>query len=353
MYQRLKSSSSNLIFSPISIFLSLSMTSLGARGSTKFQINRSLRQGNMKRFVHQASRILLSKMPESTGNITHQQANAIFVRRPIPIQNSFKTRVARYYETEIYNLSTWYPEREINHWVERRTDGLLSDFLSPGSLGDSFMMWIINAVFFRGTWAKIFDFRQTRQKSFTRESGMTTRVEMMEMIESFPSYRMENMQTSVLEIPYVGGQYSFFIFLPDTHNGLQRLESEMTHRLLESVMTNMEPPKRFSIQIPKLYLDNSLDLEGTLKEMGITKLFDANDANIAGISANNDLFVDSVIHKSVLEVNEFGTTAMTVNRVSVSVKTTVPQFIANRPFMFIVRNKKYKINMYMGRFAYP
>ncbi|KAK6196401.1 hypothetical protein SNE40_001634 [Patella caerulea] len=353
MYNRLRPQNPNLIFSPVSIFIALSMTSLGARGPSKFQINRTLRQFAMRRFSHQASRILLSKLPNSNDNITFQYANGIFLRPETTVLPSFKGRIRRFYNTEVFNLSSWYPERDINNWVERKTNGLLSDFLSPGSIGDSFMMWIINAVFFRGTWEKLFDLRKTSRRPFTGTGGNAAYVEMMEMVDSFPSNRIEALQTSVLELPYVGGRYSLFIFLPDRSNGLENLETNMTYRTLETIMKNMEDPKVFSIGIPKIYLDNSLDLETSLKQMGITRIFDVREADLSGIEGDNTLFVDSIIHKSVLEVNEFGTIATTVTQVAIATKSLSQQFIANRPFMFIVRDKKYDINLFMGRFSYP
>uniref|UniRef100_A0A671S5Q8 Serpin B6 n=1 Tax=Sinocyclocheilus anshuiensis TaxID=1608454 RepID=A0A671S5Q8_9TELE len=189
----------------------------------------------------------------------------------------------------------------------------------------------------------------------------TKPVKMMRQKSKFPLAFIPEMNSQVLELPYVGNNLSMLIILPneiqDETTGLQKLEKALTY---EKLMEWTKPSKMFQeqvqISLPKFKMAETYGMVQFLISMGMEDAFDLQKVNLSGMSPNNDLVVSKVIHKAFVEVNEEGTEAAAATGIVIET-TSMPldpkTFIADHPFLFFIRHNPSNSILFYGRFCSP
>ncbi|KAK7489312.1 hypothetical protein BaRGS_00019420 [Batillaria attramentaria] len=341
LFRRLASSSDdNLIFSPLSVYTALSMTLLGTHGDTKRQLKTvlSFRRGQG---VHRALHAIFASFPTSPdANVTLRVANAAYYdAAQVTLADRFLRDVRRSYGASPRPFQRPDPETAINEWVSCATGGMIPDFLDAGAITPDTVLMLLNAVYFQGTWEEIFDERATREANFTTFGGATVRVPMMNLDSQFSVKDVAELEARVLELPYREGRFSLFVILPNAVDGLRDVEGRLTSQVLEEALSNMPQRYRYDVSIPKFKMSTKKTLNDILKSLGLTLLFDRQNADLSRMVSDStsgmNLYVDKVQHEAVIEVNERGTKAAAVTSVGVSVVSLPPQFRANHPFLVV------------------
>ncbi|XP_076435359.1 ovalbumin-like isoform X2 [Babylonia areolata] len=356
LYRELASrADSNVIFSPFSVFTALSMTLLGTNGTTKAELRTVLAQ-RPRQGIHRALRAVIHSFPRPspTTNVTLRMANALYYDdQRASLTSSFLRHMRRLYGAYPERFRRPEPETPINDWVYRQTGGKIRDFLSPGDITPDMMLLLLNAIYFQGTWKEIFDERSTRDQDFTTGSGRVVRVPMMSRDGAYSVKALEpGLRTMVLELPFgTDDRFSLFVLLPDDVNGLPNLESRLDSQVLEDAMSSMPQASRFQIQIPRFTLRMKTSVKETLRAMGLSRLF-SDSADLSRMSPDR-LKVADVMHEAVLEVDEKGATAAAVTSVGIVALSLPPQFRVDHPFLVVLRDKKARLNLFMGRVNDP
>jgi serpin B len=157
----------------------------------------------------------------------------------------------------------------------------------------------------------------------------------------------------VLELPYVGDKLSMVILLPREMKGLPKLERSLTVENLAKWMSGLRKQK-VHVSIPRFKLTSQFRLDQVLKAMGMTDAFVMGAADFSGMSRRKNLFIGAVVHKAFVDVNEEGTEAAAATAVVVMPGLGgPPAFVANHPFIFLIRDARSNSILFLGRVMDP
>ncbi|XP_057896854.1 serpin B6-like [Melospiza georgiana] len=360
-----KKSGQNVFFSPFSISSALSMVLLGSRGSTEAQIRKVLCLKNAQD-AHNGYQSLLSEINDLNTKYILRTANRLYGEKTLEFLPSFIESSQKSYHAGLEQmdfLHAWEDSRkQINVWVEERTEGKIQNLLAEGTLNSLTRLVLVNAIYFKGNWEEQFNKQSTREWPFHINKKETKPVQMMFKEATFNMTYVGDLQTKILELPYVGKELSMIILLPDAiqdgSTGLERLERELTHeKLMGWISPEMMSSTEVKVYLPRFKLEEGYDLKPILKSMGMPDAFESGKADFSGISPGNELVLSEVVHKSFVEVNEEGTeaaaaTAMLMCACSGAIMST-PKFIADHPFLFFIRHNKTCSILFCGRFCCP
>ena len=250
---------------------------------------------------------------------------------------------------------------KINAWASEKTRGKISELISPGVLTRSHLLVLANAIAFKGFWQNQFDRNATHPDTFTLADGTQVEVPMMSRKEGFrlhtefdpKNYSQPRFQ--VAELLYRGDELSMVIILPGKPDGLPELESKLTLKTLAEWLNSAHEAHGARISLPKFRIEtSSMMFKGPLQKLGMSDAFDAVKADFGGMfSRPTPLFLDFVVQKAVVEVNEEGSEAAAVTAVSGAKSEAAMNFRADRPFLFLIRDRAHGTILFMGRYEKP
>ena len=290
-------------------------------------------------------------------------ANAVWAQEGHPFRNAYLDVVKVSYGGEV-KLADFAddPDRsrsEINHWVEGRTEGRIEDLIPPDLIDGLTRMVLVNAVYFKAGWLYPFDESLTATAPFHLLDGGTTDTEMMRTTEYFGYAAGDGYQ--VVELPYVGGELSMTLLLPDQGRFLEieeRLDGGFVGQALAQVSESY-----LALDMPRFEFDAAFRLGETLKALGMSAAFDASAADFSGMdglscAAGDDgcLYIGDVVHKAFVSVDEAGTEAAAATAVMMQTESAKPSPAAvrvDRPFVFLIRDYATGTLLFVGRVTEP
>ncbi len=211
-------------------------------------------------------------------------------------------------------------------------------------------MYLINAIFYKGSWTYQFDPTKTADATFTTSTGNTVSCKLMNQENTYAYYATDQVQ--VIDLPYGDCSFSMTIILPKIGSSIDQYTASLTQQQWNILIGNLDST-RVILSMPKFTMefDKSLNSELTALGMGIAFSSAANFSNLA----NGPLFVSEVHHKTYLEVDEEGTTAAAVTSISVgtSVRTETPMMTINHPFILAIREHSSGTILFIGKIVNP
>jgi serpin B len=240
--------------------------------------------------------------------------------------------------------------RAINEWAKTKTRGRIAVLTDPANIDRLTRLVLATAVFFEGTWALPFPKAETRPAPFRPSlSSGTIQVPTMHLEEEFNYARLEGFQ--VVELPYLGGEMSMAIFLPDAPDGWTDLENRLSSPALSRWFGDLRK-ERIKVALPKFQSGSSFRLDDALGRAGLRDAFDPGLADFGGMTSQKPLNLGSVAHAAKVEVDEAGTRAAGVSWATV-VLGLIPKFQADHPFLFVIRDVPTGAILFMGRVLKP
>ncbi|GBP43708.1 hypothetical protein EVAR_29689_1 [Eumeta japonica] len=285
-------------------------------------------------------------------------ANKIYIPQAYQLNKQFATDVKTVFDSEVKNIDfTQNTEaaREINQWVEDKTNNRIKNLVEPDSLGADTGAVLVNALYFKGSWKSKFDKALTTNRDFHVSADKTIKVPTMHKTDNFKYGQSDELNAKLLEIPYEGGEASLLVVLPNDVEGLSVLEKKLN----ENPALLVEATKRMHINkidvfLPKFTIETTTDLKQVLQKIGVTKIFDANSARLEHLlDSDKPLFVSDAKQKAFIEVNEEGAEAAAANVVMVLFKSARVlrfSFVADRPFLFGLKIESPKTLLFSGTF---
>lgn len=337
----------NIFISPLSVSIALGMTWNGAKGETKSEMELALKMSGMtENEINEYYKIMLSALPKVDPSTVLNIANSIWYKEGYPVKPDFLQVNQSYFNATVRELDFTKPEalKTINDWCAEKTNNLIKEPLDniPGDA----VMYLINAIYFKGIWAKMFEAKKTSVRDFYAEGGATVKVDMMNQQDTF-GYTSDAL-AQYLDLPYGNKAFSMTVILPNegksTDDVLKSLNAEKWNALV-SGMTSRE----VQVYLPKFKTKGKYELKESLKRMGMVKAF-TGEADLTGI-ADADLLISRVIHSTFCDVNEKGTEAAAVTIVEIRELSmpVIPLFNANRPFVFVIREQSTGVVLFMGK----
>ncbi|XP_043117309.1 leukocyte elastase inhibitor-like [Puntigrus tetrazona] len=363
--------SKNVFYSPISISSALAMVSLGAKGNTSEQMFKVLCFTDPPKpsaphysaeQTHSSFNKLMSELNKPGAPYVLSLANRLYGEQSYQFVEKFLNDAKRYYEAGLekvdFKKKSEAARVDINKWVEKKTQGKIKDLLTQGSIDAMTRLVLVNAIYFKGNWEKKFPKQATRDGQFKLNKTQTKPVKMMYQESKFPLALIPEIDSQVLELPYVGKNLSMLIILPneiqDETTGLQKLEKALTYeKLMEWTKPSKMLQQEVQVSLPRFKMEETYDMKSLLISMGMEDVFDGKKVDLSGMSPNNDLVVTKVIHKAFVEVNEEGTEAAAATGAVVANRSFAQMFIADHPFVFFIRHNSSNSILFYGRFCSP
>ena len=362
LHQQLRQRPGNICYSPWSISTVLAMTSAGAQGRTLEQLNKTLHLPPAQ-LTHTGVAALLRQMKVQNGYELNA-ANAMFVGKDIPWRKEFLELTRTHYGSSIFTTNfQQQPDtarRSINGWVEGQTRQRIRNLIPAGAVNAETKIVLVNAIYFKGQWAKPFSKVSTVPTPFFRTPIDSVQTPMMSQSDSF--LYGENAAVQVLGMPYKGGDLMMIFILPRQRNGLAALEKDLVGGHFQAWLARLEFHPTVDVFLPRFRMTYEFDLERTLAAMGMSELF-TSQSNLGGMAANYPLKVDAVIHKAFLELQEEGTEAAAATAViampgaAPGARFTPPPprpvFRADHPFLFSIVDRRSGSLLFVGRVSDP
>lgn len=340
----------NLFVSPLSISSALAMTYLGAKGQTRDEIGQTLGfDGFEDDVVKGYYKKLIEDLPRLDPQTKFTIANSIWYRDNVSILEHFlKTNRDFFHaETNALDFGNSASVDRINNWVKDKTQGLIPSIIQQISEDD--VMYLINAIYFKGVWKERFDPGKTQKNLFSKANGNTVEADFMENEHDYNVW--SNADFDAVELPYTNDKYSMILFRPKSESlGGQ----DVIHKLSESehiisALRNELKPRKTKLKLPKFKFSYENTLNDELVALGMQVPF-TNVADFSGINGTGQLKIDEVKHKAFVEVNEEGTEAAAATSVGM-VLTSLPmvyELTFDRPFAFAIQEKSSGLLVFLG-----
>ncbi len=356
LYHKLLTSDNNIFFSPYIISTAFGMTYAGARGETEKQMAKAMHFSLSNDKLHPAFLSLQDKLNkvQKKGRVQLHVANSLWPHNKYPFKKKFLSLVKENYKTEItavdYKRHTEEARKTINTWVEEKTSNKIKEPIPPGVLNQFTRLVLSNAIYFKGNWEKQFDKRYTRDRLFKQSPGKTVKTPMMSQTKYFGYWADKDLK--VLEMDYVGGHLSMFVLLPTRVDGLSQLEKRLNVENLRKWTKHLRRQK-VNILLPKFRLECDYRLGSALQAMGMVDAFTDN-ADFSSMDGTDWLYISAVLHRAFVDVNEEGTEAAAANVILPMEKMlSPPQFHADHPFVFLIREYRTGSILFIGRVTDP
>ncbi|XP_006354959.2 serpin-Z2B-like isoform X1 [Solanum tuberosum] len=363
-----KNSNTNILLSPLSFHAVLNMTAVGARGDTLDQMLRFLGVGDINDLNSKFLNMTTVIESNSNGGPDLSFLNGMWVAHTHEIRDSFKHLATTLYKIEPKIVDFKLKEEvaeDVNIWAETASRGLIKDILKPKYITDDTKVLLANALYFKGTWD--FDEERTMDRDFYLLNGDNISVPFMTGCDNFTYGSFEGYQ--VAKIPYEIGKngdnkdFSMFIFLPNEKNGLPSLlEKVNSDPKFFTQKFNLCSVSLDAFYIPKFKFTYTAmkQVIRTMREMGLTLPFDDKCMELTEIvKPEGPFFVNRIIQKAFIEVNEKGTEAVVVTVVSDDdmgcsmYEAPRPRFVADHPFLFMVREEVSRLVLFTGAVLNP
>jgi len=367
LWARLRDRRGNLAVSPASAWLALAMTQAGARNATDAEMIRVLHlpaeAGPMRTA---AGNLLAAWNDPARTSYTLRVVNRLFGEKTYRFEQPFLDLTRDVFRAPFEPVdfvgAADASRGHINAWVAEQTERRIRDLLPPGSLDDTTRLVLTNAVYFLAKWLVPFQRQATHDAPFTTASGSAANVPTMHQTANFRFAQPDGLQ--VLEMRYRGEELAMDFFLPRDRAGLPALEASLSAAALDGWVAALAGT-RVMVSLPKFTIDpaGSLSLSDVLRQMGMASAFDPSTADFTGMAVPPDprrrLYISNVFHKAFVKVDEEGTEAAAATAVvmvegaGMPPPESPPEFKADHPFLFFLRDLRSGAILFAGRVEDP
>lgn len=335
--------------SPLSITYALGMMNNGAAGQTQQEINEVLGFGDAGAdAINAFCRKLLTEAPTLDETTAAEIANTVFVNsgKDYHLQQGFIDKAGAFYDAEPMELNFYDKQSTIdiiNGWANDHTHGMIPIlFDDENSFNADAVSYLLNALYFKGTWTNKFDKNYTQDEPFA--GGQT--VPMMHQWERF-QYTENNLYQAVC-LPYGNEAYRMTVVLPREDKSINEVLDQMNSLNIEFPQWTEE----VDLKLPRIQTGTSLPLVNVMKELGMVQAFDENSAEFPYFG-NRDVFISNMFQKAAIDLDEEGTEAAAVTVIGMNWKSAsyYPTFHANHPFLYVISEKETGAIFFIGQYT--
>jgi len=345
------SGETNVFISPLSVSIALGMARNGANGQTKSEMETALKMSGIpSNDINDYYRLMQTSLPAVDPTTKLSIANSLWYKSGFPVKADYLKVNSDYFGAYIKALDfkkIWAVDT-INNWCAKKTNNLIKKPLDQ--IPEDAVMYLVNAIYFKGIWRKHFDKKNTKEADFTTEAGNKIKVNMMYQKDTF-AYAVDN-YAQYLDMPYGNKAFSMTVMLPldgkTTDDVLNNMNAVDWNDLLKR-MSN----KEVEVYMPRFKNQNKFILNEPLKNMGMKTAFTVN-ADFRNI-ADTDLMISRVIHDTYIELTEEGTEAAAVTIIEIMTTSmpveppVIPVFRVNKPFVYVIREKSTGVILFAGK----
>ena len=353
LFSEMKGVGSNVV-SPMSVTYLMAMLANGAEASTREEIMDAIGAKDfdldeMNAFYAYLIRRAKTADKQTTLNI----ANYIALNKEFKLKKKFASTIADSYQGAVESLDFTNPEstKRINGWCSEHTNNMIPTIIDQ--VEPSAVAYILNAIYFNGTWTDKFDKNNTNKEQFNGYTRDIMYVDMMHRNAKY--YYTSNDVYSAVTLPYGSGAYSMTVILPNEGKFITDLTKTLNADTIASLRRNMEECL-VDMKLPRFTTEMKLPLKGIVAKLGAPSMFDATRADFSSF-ANGNVYVSEMLQKAKIEVSEEGTKAAAVTMGMVKLTSMRPQeprrvdFHCDRPFVYMIQDNYTGAILFMGQFT--
>jgi len=354
VYAGEKENHQNILLSPLSATLALSMLNNGAAGTTWEEIQQTLGYGNTSQEeVNSYAQKIMNAMQTIDSRGVFESANSMWIQKDFSVLNAFKQVNQQYYDAEIRNVdfNQSATVQTINNWVNNKTHGKIPKIFE--NIPSLTRLILCNALYFKGYWTTPFAKELTTDAVFHAATGSEQMTPTMRnTLNSCLYTKMDN--CAALELPFGNEAFGLVVILPDENTDISEIVSRMDGDWWMQVVKNLEGSSnnyKVNLEIPRFKLEYERTLNDDLIALGMQTPFSAKEADLSLISQDS-LFVSEVKQKTFAQMNEDGMEAAAVTSInstsSSSFEYTPVNFKVNRPFLYFIKEKSTGLVVFAG-----
>jgi len=340
----------NQIVSPFGLYSSLLSIYYGSAGITKEELREILKINNDDSLMLSSYSTFINEFYDiSNEKYKFILGNSLWYQNDINISTEFKDKYANKLCLELqatdFKANPVAATQRINSWVSEKTEGIIMNILSTDDISENTQAILANTVLFDAEWLYQFDKSQTQKGIFHDYHNSIDSVYFMNQVRNYKYY--ENEEFKILNLPYIGGDFTLIIVLPTEYNKLNpEIPEDIFEILIDS--TSFFQPHRVKVTLPKFRVENSISGEELLKKMNVKHLF-SNDCDLSKLFPNEKIFVNNIFQKNLFEINEkhsvFVSTTLNemVTYSNVTKNESVKEFRADHPFLCFLRYNEYNL----------
>jgi serine protease inhibitor len=346
---------SSLFISPLSVAMALTMTYNGAAGATEQEMAMALNvEGIPLDDLNASYRGLIDLLRGLDPRVKFQIANSIWYDSTWTFEQPFLDANRTYFDAVVRPLDFSSPAaaRTINAWVSEHTQGKIPSIVEDPLPPDD-VMYLINAIYFKGSWTQQFDKGRTRPAPFQLRDGSSATVPTM--FRSEMEVRVAHTpDLTVLDLPYGGGPFTMTIVMPRDPAGLDSLVATLTQDAWNA-WTGALDSAEVDVSLPKFRFSYAASLPPVLAALGMPHAFcdSGGPWTFTRMRATNDVCITTVKHKAFVDVNEEGTEAAAATAVGIGPTSAPPTVYVDRPFLFTIRENLSGTILFLGRVMRP
>lgn len=367
LYPLVAAEQANLAFSPLSIAIALAMTSEGARGTSREQIEAVFHLDDIGD-PHGGWNALDQALESRAGEVTRDDGttdelaltivNQLWAQADFEVEAAFLAVLAANYDAGVepadFAADPEAARTRINTWVAEQTRDRIPELIPPDIIDELTRLVLTNAVYFTAPWASPFDATNTRDGRFTRLDGSTVETPLMAGDGAFGAIVGEGWQA--VELPYAGLELELLLVVPDAGR-FAEVEAALGDGLLDTIPTGLER-RRLHLTMPRFELRTPVALNAALAALGMPDPFDPAVADFTGINAahGRDLYIAAVVHEAFVVVDEAGTEAAAATAVIIALESASPTaeaVLVDRPFLWAIRDVPTGVVTFLGRVLDP
>jgi len=348
----------NLFISPLSAAMALGMAYNGAAGVTQTEMQRALQLDGMTLDeVNHSYRDLIALLRGLDPQVAFTVANSVWYDQnpayaPTP---DFLATTRDYFDARVESLDFRSPTAAptINAWVSDQTRGKIPSIV-PDPVPDDVVAYLINAIYFKGSWTAQFDKARTQPHAFTLVDGASTTVPMMTHGRTIRVGYVRDNGVTVFDLPYGGQAFSMTIALPRNAGGIDSLMQELTGERWSTWIAGLDSGT-FDVFVPKFTVTYGLSMNDALKALGMPSAFcgSPQQPDFTRMNPTGALCISEVKHKATVDVNEEGTEAAAATSVGIGLTSLPPSIVVDHPFLFVIRERLSGTILFMGRVMNP
>jgi serine protease inhibitor len=341
----------NVFLSPFSASMSLGMTMNGAAGRTFDEMRSTLRFGELsQQEINESYRGVMQMLLGLDKSVEISIANSTWARKGIAFQPAFTSAVQQWFDADTRVLDFALPTAKdtINAWVNAETRNRIPTIID--GISDE-LMFLINAMYFKGNWTTQFEKSRTSPASFRLDNGNTVQVQMMSSSRVKMRMGYHN-AVQIAELPYGGQAFNLVIVLPPSNVKLADFVSTLNAATWDQYMATLQPVAKGEVALPRFGLEYEKVLNSSLKALGMIDAFDEFRADLSRLSTVPS-FISFVKQKTFLKVDEEGTEAAAVTVTGVQLTSAPPGIRVDRPFVMAIRERLSGTIIFLGAIGHP
>jgi serpin B len=363
LYKQAATKNGNVIVSPFGTSSAFAIAFMGAKGRTSDEITNVFNFYIGENQFDSTMKLALKSVEEisADGRVQLLCAASLWSSKMYKLDSTFLKKTQTLFKSEAMSVDFTNKSEAcnmINKWASLKTKGKFSSIITPSAISPITNVIITSAVYFKGNWAKKFMKKSTTDKQFYISRTDSIQVPTMHQVDYFEYWQNDNVQ--VLQMKYLDNRVSMVIVLPCVIDGLSSIEKTLTMDSISS-WTNGLSSTKVKVFFPRFKFSNKTNMKKNIQALGIESAFDYKKADFSGITGKQDfLFIEKVLQQAVIEVNEEGTEASSVDAILAGIgglgpklPPPIPVFRADHPFLFLIKENVTGTMLFIGRVINP